>query len=211
MMRESAGLKHTAYGLENHGLYNLNDIYWNLPTPRLIEQSIVRREGQLSHLGPLVVRTGHHTGRSANDKFIVDEPSVRDEIWWGDINKPISEEAFENLHRRLASYLQNKDVYVQDCFSGADANYRLPVRVITENAWHSLFARNVFIQAKPEELVDHIPGFTVIDVPRFHAIPEVDGTRSETFIIVNFAKKLVLIGGTSYAGEIKKSIFSVMN
>ncbi|MEJ2394988.1 MAG: phosphoenolpyruvate carboxykinase [Candidatus Thiodiazotropha sp.] len=211
MLRESAGVKHSTYGLENHGLYNLNDIYWNLPTPRLIEQSIVRREGQLSHLGPLVVRTGHHTGRSANDKFIVDEPSVSKEIWWGDINKPISEEAFNHLHDRLASYLQNKDVYVQDCFAGADPNYQLPVRIITENAWHNLFARNVFIQAKEEELVNHVPGFTVIDVPRFHAIPEVDGTRSETFIIVNFSKKLVLIGGTSYAGEIKKSIFSVMN
>ncbi|MCU7850560.1 MAG: phosphoenolpyruvate carboxykinase [Candidatus Thiodiazotropha sp. (ex Lucinoma kastoroae)] len=210
MVRETAGETHSSYGLENHGLYNLNDIYWNLPTPRLIEQAVFRREGQLCHLGPLVVRTGHHTGRSANDKFIVDEPSVSNEIWWGDINKPISEEAFDALHARLASYLQNKDVYVQDCYAGADPNYRLPVRIITENAWHNVFARNVFIQAK-EELADHIPGFTVIDVPRFHAIPEVDGTRSETFIIVNFAKKLVLIGGTSYAGEIKKSIFSVMN
>jgi phosphoenolpyruvate carboxykinase (ATP) len=211
MSRETAGRDHSTYGLENHGLYNLNDIYWNLPTPRLIEQSLYRREGQLSHLGPLVVRTGHHTGRSANDKFIVDEPSVHDEIWWGEINKPISEAAFDGMHKRLASYLQNKDVYVQDCFAGADSKFRLPVRVITENAWHSLFARNVFIQAEQEELTDHVPGFTVIDVPRFHAIPEVDGTRSETFIVVNFAKKLVLIGGTSYAGEIKKSIFSVMN
>ncbi|MEJ2423256.1 MAG: phosphoenolpyruvate carboxykinase [Candidatus Thiodiazotropha sp.] len=211
MARETAGVTHSSYGLENHGLYNLNDIYWNLPTPRLIEQALFRREGQLSHLGPLVVRTGHHTGRSANDKFIVDEPSVRDQIWWGEINRPISEEAFDGLHKRMVSYLQNKDVYVQDCFAGADANHRLPVRIITENAWHNVFARNVFIQAKPEELEGHVPGFTVIDAPRFHAIPEVDGTRSETFIVVNFAKKLVLIGGTSYAGEIKKSIFSVMN
>ncbi|MET0068301.1 MAG: phosphoenolpyruvate carboxykinase [Candidatus Thiodiazotropha sp.] len=211
MARETAGVIHSSYGLDNHGLYNLNDIYWNLPTPRLIEQALYRREGQLSHLGPLVVRTGHHTGRSANDKFIVDEPSVHDQIWWGDINRPISEEAFDGIHRRMASYLQNKDVYVQDCFAGADANFRLPVRIITENAWHNVFARNVFIQAEPEELGDHVPGFTVIDAPRFHAIPEVDGTRSETFIVVNFSKRLVLIGGTSYAGEIKKSIFSVMN
>jgi phosphoenolpyruvate carboxykinase (ATP) len=211
MSRETAGENHSSYGLENHGLYNLNDIYWNLPTPRLIEQAVLRREGQLCHLGPLVVRTGHHTGRSANDKFIVDEPSVSSEIWWGDINKPITQEHFEGLHKRLASYLQNKDVYVQDCYAGADPDYRLPVRVITENAWHNVFARNVFIQPKLEELASHIPGFTVIDVPRFHAIPETDGTLSETFIIVNFAKKLVLIGGTSYAGEIKKSIFSVMN
>ncbi|MEW8028409.1 MAG: phosphoenolpyruvate carboxykinase (ATP) [Candidatus Thiodiazotropha sp.] len=210
-MRESAGVNHSSHGLDNHGLYNLNDIYWNLPTPSLMEQAIFRHEGQLSHLGPLVVRTGHHTGRSANDKFIVDEPSVSKDIWWGDINKPISEEAFDNLHRRLASYLQNKDVYVQDCYAGADPDYRLPVRIITENAWHNIFARNVFIQAEREEFANHVPGFTVIDVPRFHAIPEVDGTVSETFIIVNFSKKLVLIGGTSYAGEIKKSIFSVMN
>ncbi len=211
MARETAGVTHSSYGLENHGLYNLNDIYWNLPTPRLIEQALFRREGQLSHLGPLVVRTGHHTGRSANDKFIVDEPSVHDQIWWGEINRPISEAAFDGIHKRMTSYLQNKDVYVQDCFAGADSKYRLPVRIITENAWHNLFARNVFIQAKPEELEDHVPGFTVIDAPRFHAIPEVDGTRSETFIVVNFSKRLVLIGGTSYAGEIKKSIFSVMN
>ncbi|MET0029606.1 MAG: phosphoenolpyruvate carboxykinase [Candidatus Thiodiazotropha sp.] len=211
MARETAGVTHSSHGLENHGLYNLNDIYWNLPTPRLIEQALYRREGQLSHLGPLVVRTGHHTGRSANDKFIVDEPSVHDQIWWGEINRPISEEAFDGIHKRMASYLQNKDVYVQDCFAGADSNYRLPVRIITENAWHNVFARNVFIQAEADELEDHVPGFTVIDAPRFHAIPEVDGTRSETFIVVNFSKRLVLIGGTSYAGEIKKSIFSVMN
>ncbi|MEJ2608708.1 MAG: phosphoenolpyruvate carboxykinase [Candidatus Thiodiazotropha sp.] len=211
MSRETAGETHSSYGLENHGLYNLNDIYWNMPTPRLIEQAVFRREGQLSHLGPLVVRTGHHTGRSANDKFIVDEPSVKEDIWWGEINRPISEARFDSLHMRLASYLQNKDVYVQDCYSGADPDHRLPVRIITENAWHNVFARNVFIQPKSDDLINHVPGFTVIDVPRFHAIPEVDGTRSETFIVVNFAKKLVLIGGTSYAGEIKKSIFSVMN
>lgn len=210
-MHEMSGIKHSPLGLDNHGLYNLNDIYWNLPTPRLIEQAIVRREGQLSHLGPLVVRTGHHTGRSANDKFIVDEPSVSSEIWWGEINRPISEEAFDGIHQRMVNYLQNRDVYVQDCFVGADKRHRMPIRVITEYAWHSLFARNVFIMATDEELAVHQPEFTVIDAPRFHSDPDVDGTRCETFIVVNFAKKLVLIGGTSYAGEIKKSIFSVMN
>ena len=206
-----SAINRSFFGLENHGLYNLNDIYWNLPTPRLVEQAIVRREGQLSHLGPLVVRTGHHTGRSANDKFIVDEPFVHDDIWWGDINRPISEAAFDALHKRMVNYLQNRDVYVQDCFSGADPDYRLPIRIITETAWHSLFARNVFIHATPEELKAHQPEFTVIDAPRFHSNPDIDRTRCETFIVVNFAKRLVLIGGTSYAGEIKKSIFSVMN
>ncbi len=210
-MHEIDGLAHSPYGLENHGLSNLNAVYWNLPTPSLIEQAIMRHEGQLSHLGPLVVRTGHHTGRSARDKFIVDEPSVHDRVWWGEINQPISEAAFDQLHRRMVNYLQNRDVYVQDCFVGADKRHRMPIRVISEYAWHSLFARNVFIIASEEELAVHQPEFTVIDAPRFHAIPEEDGTHSETFIIVNFARRMVLIGGTSYAGEIKKAVFSVMN
>jgi phosphoenolpyruvate carboxykinase (ATP) len=209
-MRES-GLKHSDYGLENHGLYNLGGIYWNLPTPELYEQAILRHEGTLSHLGPLVVRTGHHTGRSANDKFIVDEAQSHDQIWWGTINKPIPEQNFDILHQRMASYLQMKDVYVQDCFAGADPQYRMPIRIITEYAWHNLFARNMFIQGSQQELENHVPEFTVINSPRFHAIPTQDHTRSETFILVNFQKRLVLIGGTSYAGEIKKSIFSVMN
>ncbi|GMR18116.1 MAG: phosphoenolpyruvate carboxykinase (ATP) [Gammaproteobacteria bacterium] len=210
-MREHSGEKHSDYSLENHGLHGLNDIYWNLPTPSLYEQAINRREGVLSHLGPLVVRTGHHTGRSANDKFVVEDANTIDKINWGPLNQPLSPEKFAGLHKRMATYLQMKDVYVQDCFAGADPKYRMPVRIITEYAWHSLFARNMFIQARPEQLGSHVPEFTVIDLPRFHADPEIDGTNSETFIIINFSKKLVLIGGTSYAGEIKKSIFSVMN
>ncbi len=210
-MREHSGERRSGYGLENHGLYNLKDIYWTLTTPELYEQAIYRREGILTHLGPLAVRTGHHTGRSANDKFIVRDASTADKVWWGEINKPFPEDQFDALHHRLASYLQMKDVYVQDCFVGADAAHRMPIRIITEYAWHSLFARNLFIQATPHELSRHVPEFTVIDAPRFHAIPGVDGTTSETFIVINFAKKLVLVGGTSYAGEIKKSIFTVMN
>jgi phosphoenolpyruvate carboxykinase (ATP) len=204
-------IKHRRHGLENHGLYNLNDIYWNLPTPALYEQALDRHEGLLSHLGPLVVRTGHHTGRSAGDKFIVDEEGSHDLIWWGSINRPIPEYNFDILHQRMASYLQMKDIYVQDCFAGADPEYRMPIRIITEYAWHSLFARNMFIKANTEELESHVPEFTVINSPRFHATPAQDHTQSETFILVNFHRRLVLIGGTSYAGEIKKSIFSVMN
>ncbi|GAB4441039.1 MAG: phosphoenolpyruvate carboxykinase (ATP) [Rhodocyclaceae bacterium] len=198
-------------GLEQHGLFNLNDIYWTLPTAALYEQAIQRHEGNIAHMGVLVVRTGHHTGRSANDKFVVREPSTEKEIWWSEVNRPYDAERFERLHQRMASYLQMKDVFVQDCFVGTDPDYRLPIRVITEYAWHSLFARNMFIQAQPGELAGHQPQFTVIDAPRFHAVPETDGTHSETFIVINFAKRLVLIGGTSYAGEIKKSIFTVMN
>ena len=199
------------YGLENHGIVNVGHVHWNLTTPALYEEAVRRREGLLSHLGPLVVRTGQHTGRSPKDKFIVDEPESRDQIWWGDVNQPLSREHFELLHHRLLAYLQGKEIFVQDCFAGADPAYRLPIRVITETAWHSLFARNLFIQAKREELLTHVPRFTVIHVPGFTSVPEVDGTRSGVFIVINFARRLVLIGGTSYAGEIKKSIFTVLN
>ena len=197
--------------LQCHGLYNLNEVFWNLPSPALYEHALERREGALSHLGPLVVRTGDHTGRSANDKFIVDESETHDQIWWGTINKPIPEQNFDILHQRMASYLQMKDVYVQDCFAGTDPEYRIPIRIITEYAWHSLFARNLFLRGNPEDAAIHQPYFTVINSPQFHAVPSYDHTRSETFILVNFHQRLVLIGGTSYAGEIKKSIFSVMN
>jgi len=197
--------------LEQHGIKNLNQVYWNLSTAALYEESVRRREGHVAHLGPLVVRTGHHTGRSPNDKFIVQEPTTQDHVWWGKVNRPISEEHFEIVHRRMLSYLEGKDLFVQDCFVGADPEYRLPIRVITEYAWHNLFARNLFIKANPAELDGHVPEFTIIDAPRFHAIPETDGTRSEVFIILNFAKRLVLIGGTSYGGEIKKSVFTIMN
>ncbi|MEJ2327954.1 MAG: phosphoenolpyruvate carboxykinase (ATP), partial [Chromatiaceae bacterium] len=165
------------HGLENHGLYNLNAAYWNLPTPELYEQAILRHEGSLSHMGPLVVRTGHHTGRSANDKFVVEEDGSKEHIWWGDVNRPIPPEKFASLHHRLASYLQMKEVYVQDCFVGADRSYRMPIRIITEYAWHSLFARNLFIRPDPDDRDDHVPEFTVIDAPRFHAIPSLDQTR----------------------------------
>lgn len=202
---------HSQYGLENHGIRNVNTIFWNLSTPLLYEEAIRRREARLAHLGPLVVRTGQHTGRAPNDKFIVKEPSSADKVWWGKVNKPIAPEQFEILKKRLLAYLQGKDLFVQDCFAGADPQYRLPIRVITETAWHSLFARDMFIRATPEELAAHQPQFTVINAPNFHADPETDGTRSEVFIALNFAQKTVLIGGTQYAGEIKKSIFTVLN
>jgi phosphoenolpyruvate carboxykinase (ATP) len=210
-MRRHYGEQGSKVGLEAHGILMANDVYWNLPTTVLYEEIIRRHEGLLAHLGPIVVRTGHHTGRSPNDKFTVQESSSADYIWWGKVNKPFEAKHFDSLQRRMTAYLQSKDIFVQDCWVGADPDYRLPIRVITEYAWHSLFARSMFIQGRAEELAGHTPEFTVIDCPRFHAIPANDGTNSETFILVNFAKKLVLIGGTSYAGEIKKSIFTIMN
>jgi phosphoenolpyruvate carboxykinase (ATP) len=199
------------YGLDRHGIENVNVVYWNASTPLLYEEALRRREGRLAHLGPLVVRTGQYTGRSPRDKFIVREPSSHQQVWWGDVNRPMEPQKFDALRGRLLAYLQDRDIFVQDCFAGADARFRVPLRVVTETAWHSLFARNMFIQPAPDELAGHVPQFTVIHAPNFHAIPDVDGTKSEVFIVVHFAERLVLIGGTHYAGEIKKAIFSVMN
>lgn len=198
--------------LEYCGIKNVGDVYHNLPTPALYEQVVRRREGLIAHLGPIVVRTGHHTGRSPDDKFIVKEESSQEKIWWSKGNKPFEVGRFDYLFNRLAAYLQGKDVYIQDCYAGTDARYRVPIRIVTEYAWHSLFARNMFIQpADDAELSSHSPEFTIFSMPRFHATPDIDGTSSEAFIIVNFAKRVIIIGGTSYAGEIKKAVFTVLN
>jgi phosphoenolpyruvate carboxykinase (ATP) len=199
-------------GLDAHGIVNVSRVYWNLTTPSLYEEAVRRREGLVAHAGPLVCRTGHHTGRSPNDKFVVQDSSTTDRVWWGKVNRPLAPEKFDALHDHLLTYLEGKELFVQDCYAGADPAYRLPIRVITENAWHSLFARHMFIPERDQKkLGQHHPEFTVIDTPRFHGDPAIHGTNSEVFIIINFAKGLVLIGGTSYAGEIKKSIFTVMN
>ena len=200
------------YGIENHGIQNPGIVHWNLTGPMLYEQAVLRREGVVGHMGPLLVQTGDHTGRSANDKFIVREPTSENDIFWGDVNREISQVNFDRLYRKMRAYIQNRDIFVFDGFAGADPAYRMPVRIITEYAWHSLFARNMFIREfDPEKLANHIPEFTVIDMPRFHAEPEFDGTNSQTFILVDFGKRLVLIGGTEYGGEIKKSIFTALN
>jgi phosphoenolpyruvate carboxykinase (ATP) len=198
--------------LSSLGITNVGSIFHNLSTPALYEEAIRRREGALGHLGPLVVRTGQYTGRSAKDKFIVRDASTEHTVWWGEHNKPFDPEHFELLKIRLQAYLQGRDVFVQDCYAGADPDYRLKLRVVTETAWHSMFARDMFLREfDPDVLEDFEPDFVVIHCPQFHAIPEVDHTRSEAFILLNFGQRLVVIGGTSYAGEIKKSVFTVMN
>ncbi|MES1211057.1 MAG: phosphoenolpyruvate carboxykinase (ATP), partial [Acidobacteriota bacterium] len=162
--------------------------------------------------GPLVCRTGQHTGRSPNDRFIVRDPSIDGDIWWGDVNKPFDREKVEALFARAMEHVKDRDLFVFDGYAGADPRYRLNVRVITENAWHNLFARNMFIREEDgEKLASFEPGFTVFNVASLDAEPERDGTRTSTFILLDPAKRRVLIGGTQYAGEIKKSIFSVMN
>ncbi len=198
-------------GLDEYGLSNIGRLFCNYNTPLLYEEIIKRREGQIAHLGPIVVRTGQHTGRAAKDKFIVEESSSKDKVWWGKVNIPFKQENFDRLYARLMAYLQGKDLFVQDCYAGADEKYRIPIRVITETAWHSLFARNMFIRAPRGKIEDHKPEFTVIQAPNFMALPSMDGTHSETFVILNIEKRIVIIGGTSYAGEIKKSVFTFMN
>ena len=199
-------------GLEAHGIKNVARVYWNQSVPALYEEAVRRREASISVHGPLVCRTGQHTGRSPNDKFIVREPSSEQKVWWSHVNRPIDGEYFDAVHQQMLNYCEGKELFVQDCYAGADPRYRLPVRIITEQAWHSLFARHLFIEVPDAAGREaHTPQFTVIDMPGFTADPKAHGTNSEVFILLNFSKKLVLIGGTSYAGEIKKSIFTVMN
>jgi phosphoenolpyruvate carboxykinase (ATP) len=201
-----------ATGLEEHGIQNVARVYWNLSVPALFEEAVRRREALIAADGPLVCRTGQHTGRSPNDKFIVREPSSEDKVWWSKVNRPIEPQFFDALHRRMANYVEGRELFVQECYAGADSRYRLRIRIITEQAWHSLFAKHMFIDLPDGgDRPAHTPDFTVIDMPGLHADPSANGTNSEVFILLNFAKRLVLIGGTSYAGEIKKSIFTVMN
>ena len=193
----------------NEGIVSrrVRDIHRNLTTPVLYEHIVRRKEGLIAHMGPIVAHTGARTGRSPKDKFIVREPSSADKVWWGPVNTAIDIERADALLNRMEGYLQGRDVYIQDCYAGADPEHRLAIQVITETAWHSLFARNVFIRRTTRE----VPDFTILNLPNFHAIPEIDGTNSEAFVLVDFARKLVMIGGTNYAGEIKKSVFTIMN
>ena len=201
----------SSFGVEQHGLKNINMAYWTLTTPTLVERIVSRREGILAHEGSIIVRTGNHTGRSANDKFIVDCGDAAKKISWGSINKPLSCDNYDRLFLRMNAYFQGRDIFVQDTTAVAHPDYKLPIRVVTENAWHSLFARNLFIRRNPADLPHHTPEFTILHAPGFRASPEIDGTRSDVFIIINFDTRMILIGGTSYGGEIKKSIFSVLN
>ncbi len=199
------------YGLENHGLTNLTMAYWTLPSAMLVELIVSRREGQLAHLGPVVVRTGHHTGRSPNDKFIVQQAPSDSQVWWGKVNRPMTPAQFERLHLRMRSFFQGRDVFVQDAVAGAHPAHAVPIRIVTEYAWHSLFARNLFLRLPTAALPEHVPEFTLLHAPRFHSIPEEDSTNSEIVIALDLDRRLILVGGTSYGGEIKKAIFTVLN
>ncbi|WLR41180.1 phosphoenolpyruvate carboxykinase (ATP) [Bacillus carboniphilus] len=195
----------------NH-LVNNPNTYHNLPVSRLVELVLERNEGILTSTGAIRATTGKYTGRSPKDKFIVEEESVKNKIDWGSVNQPISEEIFEKLYTKVIDYLKAKnELFLFKGFAGADSKYRLPIQTINEFAWHNLFAHQLFIRATDEELVDHKNPFTIISAPTFKADPIKDGTHSEAFIMVSFEKRIILIGGTEYAGEMKKSIFSIMN
>ena len=183
----------------------------NLSTPKLVEAAIRNGEGELSARGALVSETGKRTGRSPKDKFTVKDAITQNKVDWGSVNLAFSAEKFDALYERVLEYLGPKQVYVQDLFCGADPRYQLPIQVINEYAWHNLFVRQLFIRPTEEELKTHKPEFTIVSAPGFLADPGRDGTNSEVFVIVNFTRRLVIIGGTQYAGEMKKSIFGVMN
>lgn len=193
-------------------LLSQNNVLTNLSVATLVEKVLSRNEGVLSNTGAVLATTGKYTGRSPEDKFIVRDSISESKVDWGNVNRPIEEKVFERLYTKVMKHLKEKDeVFVFNGFAGADQNYQLPIQVINEFAWHNLFAKQLFIRPTEEELATHEPSFTVISAPTFKADPEIDGTNSEAFILVSFEHKVILIGGTEYAGEIKKSIFSIMN
>jgi phosphoenolpyruvate carboxykinase (ATP) len=198
-------------GLETHGIHSSGTVHWNLNPVELVEHAVRRGEGTLVDGGPFNAITAPHTGRSPNDRYVVREPSSEADVWWGKVNVEIAEESFDLLRAEVVDHLAEQDLYVRDMWAGADPRYRLAVRVVTPSAWHNLFAYNMFRRPSDAELDAMDPGFTVIHAPEFEANPERHGTRTGTFILIHFGRREVLIGGTRYAGEIKKSIFGVLN
>jgi phosphoenolpyruvate carboxykinase (ATP) len=203
-------MAYTTY-LGNLGIYNVGDVFDNLPPARLVEQALIRKEGLLSSTGALAIRTGKYTGRSPLDRFIIDTPKVHDHIAWGKTNQPMSEDVYWRIYYRLTAYLEDRDLYIFQGYCGADPKYRIPIAVINQYAWQNLFARQLLVRPTLEELDSHEPEYTILCVPGFNAFTDVDRTRSEAFVILNLEQKTIIIGGTRYAGEMKKAIFTVMN
>lgn len=205
------GLKAKNTSIADIGLKHVEDAYWNLSPAELVEETIIRGEGTLTDTGALAIDTGKFTGRSPKDKFLVADDITAGSVWWGDINIKFSEEDFDNLYNRVAAYLTGRTVYVRDAFACADPNYRLNLRVITEYPWQNLFASNLFQRPTKEEIQKAKWDWKIIAAPGFQAEPETDGTRQSNFAVINITKKIILIGGTAYTGEIKKGIFTVLN
>lgn len=197
--------------LTRHGLEPETTVHWNSPPAELVESAIRRGEGRLTRDGAFVAVTTPHTGRSPNDKFVVREPESEGAIWWGDINVPLSRDYYERLRGAVADYLSGRELFVRDVYAGADPEFRLQVRSVSTSAWHTLFVHNMFIEPDADERDGFDPDFTILHAPDLQADPALHGTRSGTFVVLNFAERVVLIGGTRYAGEIKKSVFTVLN
>lgn len=193
------------------GLDNADNIFWNLTPAELVEETIVRGQGMLTHTGALAINTGEFTGRSPKDRYIVCDEKTEDAVWWGDINIKFDSADFDRLQNRMQAYLSNRDIYVKDAYVCADEKYRMNVRLVSEYPWSSLFGHNMFLRLEADEISDFSAEWNVICAPGFYADPEIDKTRQHNFAVINFTKKMILIGGTGYTGEIKKGIFSVLN
>ncbi len=205
------GLKSKTKGLDIYGISDAANVYWNLTPPELIEKALTNKEGVLTDTGALMCDTGKFTGRSPKDRFIVKDDVTADTVWWGDINIPFDPVKFDQIKEKMIANLKGKDLYVRDAYAGADKHYRLKLRVINTQAWQNLFCFNMFLRPSRYKLEKFEPNFTIICDPEFKADPEADGTRQDNFAIVNFTQRMILIGGTAYAGEMKKGIFSVLN
>ncbi len=205
------GLKAEGTNLSYLGLDHVDAAYWNLSPAELTEETIIKGQGLLTNTGALAIDTGEFTGRSPQDRFIVKDAITSDEVWWGDINKPFEADAFDKLYNRIKAYLSGKEVYVRDAQACADDTYKMNLRVVTEFPWSNMFASNMFLRPSREEILNFNPEWNVVCAPGFMADPEIDGTRQHNFAIINFTKKMIIIGGTGYTGEIKKGIFSVLN
>lgn len=205
------GLKSSVNGLDKQGVRKFSEAHWNLSPAELVEEALKNGEGQLTNKGALMCDTGKFTGRSPKDRFVVKDEKTADTVWWGDINFPIEPDKFDRLYQKMLAFLEDKKLYVRDAYAGADEKYRLDLRVINTQAWQNMFCYNMFLRPSEEELKGFKPNFTIICAPEFKANPEEDGTRQENFAVINFTKRMILIGGTGYAGEMKKGIFSVLN
>ncbi|PKR81567.1 phosphoenolpyruvate carboxykinase (ATP) [Brumimicrobium salinarum] len=192
-------------------LGNLENVFWNMSPAELIEDTILLGEGTLTDSGAIAVNTGEFTGRSPEDRFIVCDEKTENNVWWGNINKKFDSDKFDALYNRMKAYLSGKDMYVRDSYACADDDYRLNIRVVTELPWSNMFAHNMFLRPTDEEIENFSPEWHIVCAPNFPADPAIDGTRQSNFAIINFTKKMIIIGGTGYTGEIKKGIFSVLN
>ena len=202
----------SATPLSSHGLNPSGSVHWNLSSDELHGRAVEGGEAEMTAHGVLLATTGERTGRSPNDRFIVDEPGYADHVWWGKVNRPTSRWVFENLLKKVQSHLDSADqLFVKDAHCGADTNHAMPVRLVTEKAWHAAFFHNMFVRSEHSQLSDHVPEYTILHAPDLLADPEFDGVNSGVFVILALDRGLVIIGGTHYAGEIKKAIFTIMN